>query len=186
MPITRPPVPRCRDAAVLAAPRAAVERPRRGDARRDDRALAAVPRRVARHVPLGVRPLREFRQRRQHRACVRPRRRCVDSVRRGPRAWSLVPASAGLVLAVAIAWRVSGHATNAVAVGVAAGVLLAGTTAYAADEDSAPVVAPMPAPLAFRAAVLLGGVAVLAAACWAVVLATSCRSRRTSRSRARR
>jgi len=87
------------------------------------------------------------------------------------RAWSLVPASAGLVLGVALAWRVSGHTTNVAAVGAAAGVLLAGTAAFAADDDSAPVVAPVPAPLAFRASVRLGGVVLLAAACWAAVLA---------------
>jgi hypothetical protein len=87
------------------------------------------------------------------------------------RAWSPVPAGALVVLVVAVALRALGYATRGGATVFVAALLMGGAAAFAADDASAAVVASAPAPLAFRAGLRLGGVAVLAGTCWVLLLA---------------
>jgi hypothetical protein len=86
------------------------------------------------------------------------------------RAWSPVPVAALAVALTVAALRLSGRAVDPGMLGLAAALLLSGAAAFATDDPSAVLVAPLPAPLRFRAGVRTGGAVVAAGCCWAAVL----------------
>jgi hypothetical protein len=86
------------------------------------------------------------------------------------RAWWLIPTVAGSVLAVTALLRAVGADVEPAVPPAVGAFLMASTVGFSLDDASAAVVAPVPAPPAFRAGLRVAGALALVACCWAALL----------------